>query len=93
MCSPAQLIRKTDDELLELANAALADLQRRHRPTPANVHVLAGIRATLDALRNLELYRNAALTAGPPPPAKVIDTAGRELPAFLSRQVEPGPAA
>lgn len=51
---PRDLIPLPPDELLELMNAALAELQRRTRPTPANAHMTASIRTVQRNMEDVE---------------------------------------
>ena len=54
MCSPKEIIDLPEDALMSQLTACLADLQRRHRPTPASGHVQAAIRTTFAQLTELE---------------------------------------
>jgi len=92
MCTPAALIRRTDDQLLELLTQGLAELQRRHRPTPANSNFLAAARGVQAALAQLErFHEHIAAGAGDNKVHRVIDTLEpAEVPTFLRRAGAPG---
>jgi hypothetical protein len=84
MCAPAQLINSSDDQVLELANTCLAELQRRHRPTPDHQHLLAAVRGAIDQLAQVERFHQLLLLNRTAPAA-----AAAAVPRFLRRQPDP----
>lgn len=60
--SAAELTEGSMEDLLDLAHNVVAEMQRRTRPKPENIHLIASIRVAINALGTIETaHRNVMM--------------------------------